>query len=77
MIPKGSGSGPLDMRPISVMSAVYRLWAARRMQDLRQWQESWATKGQHGFRASHSTEDIFWAMALKVEDSILQGLPLF
>eukprot|EP00973_Karenia_brevis_P051540 7158540-Karenia_brevis.AAC.1 len=59
------------------MSAVYRLWAARRLADLRQWQEQWATKGQHAFRGGHSVEDIFWTLALKVEDSMLHGRPLF
>eukprot|EP00973_Karenia_brevis_P053260 7403553-Karenia_brevis.AAC.1 len=41
LIDKGSGSHPSDLRPITVMSAVYRLWAARRLKDLRVWQEAW------------------------------------
>ena len=31
LIPKGQGCAPLDQRPISVMSAVYRLWGAARV----------------------------------------------
>ena len=31
LIPKGEGGEPLAMRPISVTSAVYRLWAATRL----------------------------------------------
>eukprot|EP00973_Karenia_brevis_P082496 11434733-Karenia_brevis.AAC.1 len=50
LIPKGAGSQPQDLRPISVMSAIYRLWAARRLWDLRSWQEAWIADGQHGFR---------------------------
>jgi len=50
LIPKGEGGEPLAMRPISVTSAVYRLWAATRLRDAVMWQESWAQTGQHGFR---------------------------
>eukprot|EP00973_Karenia_brevis_P076254 10589747-Karenia_brevis.AAC.1 len=65
LIPKGQGYQPLDLRPISVMSCVYRLWAARRLQDVKKWQEKWASHGQHAFRAQHSVEDIFWVLALR------------
>ena len=39
LISKGCGARPEDMRPISVMSAVYRLWAAARLLDVNAWQE--------------------------------------
>ena len=39
LIPKGEGANPIDMRPISVMSAVYRLWACARLVDVKLWQE--------------------------------------
>eukprot|EP00973_Karenia_brevis_P003253 447503-Karenia_brevis.AAC.1 len=77
LVPKGQGCRPQDLRPISVMSAIYRLWAARRLLDLKRWQELWVTDGQHAFRARHSTEDIFWTLALQIEDSVLHGKPLF
>ena len=73
LILKGEGAGPLDLRPISVMSAVCRLWAASRLADVKRWQEQWAHSGQHGFRAGHSTEDVYWAFALKVEHALLTG----
>eukprot|EP00973_Karenia_brevis_P019715 2703324-Karenia_brevis.AAC.1 len=59
------------------MSAVYRLWAARRLWDLKVWQEEWAASGQHAFRSGHSVEDIFWSIALRVEEATLRGEPLF
>eukprot|EP00973_Karenia_brevis_P066850 9293059-Karenia_brevis.AAC.1 len=65
MIGKGDGYVPSAMRPISVMSVIYRLWALRRLQDLKLWQEKWAPAGVHGFRAGHSPDDIFWALALR------------
>ena len=55
------------------MSVVYRLWAATRLQDIKPWQEQWAHSGQHGFRAGHGTEDVYWALAMKVEHALLTG----
>eukprot|EP00973_Karenia_brevis_P079296 11003709-Karenia_brevis.AAC.1 len=69
LIDKGLGPKPADLRPITVMSCVYRLWAARRLKDLRTWQESWIPLGLHGFRAGHSVQDIFWKLGLAVEES--------
>ena len=68
---KGAGGAPLDLRPISVMSAVYRLWAGTRIRDVMQWQEAWLTKGQMGFRAGCACDDVYWAMALRAERAML------
>ena len=77
LIPKGEGMGPLDLRPISVMSAVYRLWAATRLQEVKVWQERWADRGQHGYRPGHSTEDVYWTLSLQVENALLNWQPLY
>ena len=69
LIPKGDGANPIDMRPISVMSAVYRLWACARLVDVKRWQEQWASPCHHGYTAGHGPEDIFWSGALHVEDA--------
>ena len=58
LIPKGEGGAPLDLRPITVSSVIYRIWAAVRMRHSIEWQETWITRGQHGARAKHSTVDI-------------------
>jgi hypothetical protein len=76
LVPKGEGGQPLSMRPISVASAVYRLWAATRLRDAMRWQEGWAHPGQHGFRSLHGTVDVYWEMALRVEDALLSGTEL-
>eukprot|EP00666_Eupelagonemidae_sp_cell4sb_P018026 gene18026-biopygen9074 len=76
LIPKGEGGEPLCMRPISVMSVVYRLWAATRMRDVREWQERWIADNQHAFRPDNSTLDVFWRLSLAVEEALLQGKPL-
>eukprot|EP00973_Karenia_brevis_P020126 2761904-Karenia_brevis.AAC.1 len=77
LIGKGEGAKPLDLRPISLMSIIYRTWAVRRLEDIRPWQEKWAADGQHGFRPGHSTQDVYWSLALKIETAILNGAPLF
>ena len=41
LISKGEGDEPADLRPISVMSTIYRLWAAIRLQDVMVWPETW------------------------------------
>eukprot|EP00973_Karenia_brevis_P047280 6561799-Karenia_brevis.AAC.1 len=77
LIPKGDSRDPKDLRPISVMSTVYRLWAATRLHDIRDWTEQWLDGVQHGARRGHGTEDIYWDLALKVENAMLEGSPLY
>eukprot|EP00973_Karenia_brevis_P057067 7939634-Karenia_brevis.AAC.1 len=68
---------PEELRPISVMSVIYRLWAAVRLRDVIVWQELWVNKAQHGARPGHSTEDVSWTLALRVEHALLTGSPLY
>ena len=58
-------------------AAIEYLWAARRLQDLKPWQELWIANGQHGFRGWHSTENLLWKVSLELELSLLSGEPLF
>eukprot|EP00660_Eupelagonema_oceanica_P019441 gene19441-biopygen20255 len=73
LIPKGQGGEPEQMRPISVMSAIYRLWAAARLRDVMQWQERWAAPGQRGYRAGMGADDVFYELALRCEVALLTG----
>eukprot|EP00666_Eupelagonemidae_sp_cell4sb_P017943 gene17943-biopygen3366 len=57
------------------MSAIYRVWAAARMQGVMSWQERWAAPGQRGSRAGHGAEDVFWKIALDIEGALLRGEP--
>jgi hypothetical protein len=77
LISKGEGTEPTKLRPIGIMSVVYRLWAAVRVADVMTWQETWISDELHGFRRSHSAEDVWWAQALAIEDALLQGSSLF
>eukprot|EP00660_Eupelagonema_oceanica_P019557 gene19557-biopygen9319 len=46
------------------------------MRAVRAWQEEWVAKGQHGYRPLHGTEDVYWALALRLEEALLRGEPL-
>ena len=54
LIPKEGPPGPLQTRPLSVLSMVYRLWAGVRLVDAIEWQESWAQPAAFGFRPVRS-----------------------
>ena len=41
LTPKGEGVRPLDIRPLSVLSLIYRAWGGLRMMDCVEWQEEW------------------------------------
>ena len=43
-----------DLRPISVMSPVYRLWAATRLKEVLVWQVQWAAVGRRPARREAS-----------------------
>ena len=76
LIPKGEGGDPLSLRPITVTSVIYRIWAAAKMRQSIEWQESWIRKGQHGARAKHSTVNDLLQLSLVFEEAILDGKPM-
>eukprot|EP00973_Karenia_brevis_P013783 1871111-Karenia_brevis.AAC.1 len=47
------------------------------MRHIRSWQEKWIQPCQHGARQRHSTEDVYWQLALKIERAMLEDLPLY
>ena len=71
LIPKGEGSDPLKLRPITVTSALYRIWASARLKDVLRWQEKWIHASQHGFRPKHSCDDVVMDIALELERALL------
>ncbi|KAJ9439853.1 hypothetical protein DIPPA_34238 [Diplonema papillatum] len=77
MVPKDESQNPLHTRPITVTSAVYRLWACRRLADIVLWQEKWIEEGQKGFRPGHRIEDVLMEIGLEMEDALLDGEPLY
>ena len=57
LIPKDGPQGPLNTRPLTVLSMVYRLWASIRLADAITWQVSWAHPSAFGFRPARSAMD--------------------
>eukprot|EP01059_Diplonema_ambulator_P006674 TRINITY_DN162_c0_g3_i3.p1 TRINITY_DN162_c0_g3~~TRINITY_DN162_c0_g3_i3.p1 ORF type:complete len:1446 (+),score=342.28 TRINITY_DN162_c0_g3_i3:2232-6569(+) len=76
LIPKCENAGPLEHRPITVTSAVYRLWACARIKAILLWQERWVCATQHGYRSKHGTEDAILDIATRIEEAILNKEPL-
>eukprot|EP01064_Diplonema_japonicum_P031567 TRINITY_DN56_c0_g1_i8.p1 TRINITY_DN56_c0_g1~~TRINITY_DN56_c0_g1_i8.p1 ORF type:complete len:824 (+),score=93.01 TRINITY_DN56_c0_g1_i8:2709-5180(+) len=76
LIPKGEGSAPLNHRPITVTSTIYRLWACTRLKGVLDWQERWITPRQHGFRPKHSTTTALMELCTKLELALVDGEPL-
>ena len=77
LISKGEGTSPLKLRPIGIMSVVYRLWAATRVAEVLAWQEKWLDKGLYGFRRSHGADDVWWEQSLHVERALTECGDLF
>ena len=71
LIPKGDSGAPLDLRPITVTSAVYRLWACRRLKDIVRWQDGWLLPSQRGFRTGGSTDDVLLDITSAIEETLL------
>ena len=64
------------MRPITVMSVIYRLWASTRMEELGEWQKAWISEDVTGYRSVMGCEDVWYCEALDVEEALLSGVPL-
>jgi len=67
MIPKeGKQTRAENMRPISVTSAAYRVWAGIRTAEIIEWQNKWSPDGITGFKKKSGTEDALWLIQQKV-----------
>eukprot|EP01064_Diplonema_japonicum_P020023 TRINITY_DN2902_c0_g1_i4.p1 TRINITY_DN2902_c0_g1~~TRINITY_DN2902_c0_g1_i4.p1 ORF type:complete len:858 (+),score=179.89 TRINITY_DN2902_c0_g1_i4:1265-3838(+) len=76
LIPKGEGKRPLQQRPITVTSLIYRTWATVRMRKVLRWQEEWIHPTQSGFRKGKSRYNTVMQISLQIEESLLTGKPL-
>ena len=72
-IPKETGTGPSQTRPITVMSTIYRLWAGTRVQELIEWQAHWIGDEQFSYRPEWGCHDAWWTQALSIEHALLSG----
>ena len=70
LIPKEGASvdNPGDLRPLTVLSSIYRVWARLRAQQLaKDWQEAWAHPGLWGGRLNRGAEAVFLAVRTDLE----------
>ncbi|KAJ9441972.1 Retrovirus-related Pol polyprotein from type-2 retrotransposable element R2DM [Diplonema papillatum] len=67
----------MDLRPISVTSAVYRLWAATRLRMLMEWMLAWVPEGMRGAIPKRGADDVMYAIGLRIEHAAECGKPLF
>ena len=75
--PQPGPSTALNHRPISVTSALYRLWGTIRWKTLRLWQATWINDEQYGFHAGRSTQDAAaLTLVLMALSSLLVGVQL-
>ena len=75
-MPKGEGLTAADVRPITVTSVVYRVWAARRVRKLIEWQEGWLHKAISSYRPGHGCDDVWFTQALLIEEALITSKPL-
>ena len=57
LVPKEGPPGPLNTRPLNVLSMVYRLWARLRLVDAIAWQEAWAHPAAFRLRPARIAPD--------------------
>ena len=66
-------AAPDEYRPITVLSAVYRLWAKVRFDDCLMWQESWIDDNAWGCRRGRGADALTMAVAARLERDAAQG----
>ena len=71
LIPNGEGSEPLQLRPLSVLSAIYGAWSGIRLRDCLIWQEKWVHRNAFAFRPQKSALDAATLLAALIEQAHL------
>ena len=76
LVPKGEGGGdPMKLRPLTVLSQIYRIWAGVRMEDAMKWQETWAHEESYAFRPHRGSLDAAAVLTLLIELSHVLKTP--
>ena len=71
LIPKAEESvDPLELRPLSLLSEIYRAWARLRCSDLGEWMAGWLPEECRGFSKHRGCEDVWWRLACDVEGAL-------
>ena len=64
-----TASAPKDYRPITVLTMPYRVWATIRARQCLRWLVQFVPEGLRGNIPGRSTVDIWWNMALHIEQA--------
>ena len=67
LIPKGAGASHLDLRPITLNSIIYSIWATTRCRQTSKWHEQICHASLYGARANLGTSDAEIPGALQLE----------
>ena len=69
LIPKDQeqAEDPTQLRPITVLSILYRIWGRIRYRQLQTWHEVWAHDGMWGGRVGRGPEPLFILVSLQLE----------
>ena len=67
LIPKGEGMLPMQQRPLSVLSRLYRVWTGVGLEECMIWQEKWVHPHAYGFRKKRGATDAAALIALLIE----------
>ena len=71
MIPKTDGdAAPLGQRPLSVLPAVYRIWASTRMVQLESWFKSWVPDSVFSAGGGRGSVEAWYTSALDTEEVV-------
>ena len=74
LIPKIIGDmSPANQRPLGIMSVIYRVYCGYRLVDVLQWQDSVIHAAQAGFRPGRGSDDVYYDIALSIEEALLSG----
>ena len=73
LIPKEGPPGPLNTRPLTVLSTVYRLWAGITLEEAIRWQEALAHPCAFSFRPARSALDCATVTKVLLEVCCLKG----
>ena len=67
-------AGPEDFRQITVLSAIYRLWAKIRHEQLAEfWLPKWACANSYGLKNGNAADQMAWGTAWELQQNRING----
>ena len=74
LIPKEEGGvPPLGQRPLTLLSFLYRLWAAARLSQLKPWLKAWQDPAVFSAGAGAGAMDAWYHTAVEIEAALIEG----